>query len=478
MTEQQKLERLKKLERMIYLKERIDELEKKQGPSLGDQALAGLDAVGRVLDYAGGVTRTAVIDGLDEAFSDGKLVDSKDYQNALDANPSINTESLLNKIGMDEGFTRSALGFGGDLVTDPLSLIPISKVGKLGKLLTLSKGPSKDIGYKIYRAPFKRLDEANQHLIDQGKFVKSGQGDVIQNGKILRERYLPTEIMFDEGIKGRANTVHRETLALGDKLRRDANEIIEANRNLKVNTNDIAMPILDELDKIKGVQDLSQEQGLYGKALREELKKLVKKDIPQKEQFNVRARGLVSQKTPTTNLDEYIRTGDKNLLKEFNVMDSATSKKGFNKKSQNAYKDNTPYSDAQEKTDQLMARRHNYAAADALNEAEAGLGEKLRFINNKRGTLLSGYKGLKLDIDRINRVNPITQIDGALMGSGLGGNNNAWWALAIKQAAKMLQNPAIMTYGGKGLANQGAKGNLDTALRRLYILNTTENGEQ
>lgn len=120
----------------------------------------------------------------------------------------------------------------------------------------------------------------------------------------------------------------------------------------------------------------------------------------------------------------------------------------------------------------LLAKGIRDAEVEALNRVMPGLGNEWKTNQNIHGSLLSGFKAMGKDIRTITKKDFFTQVDAMLAGSAAAGNTNALGALIMKLIDKTFRNPSINTRFGKGLSNSGKNGNLDTALRRLYIMNS------
>lgn len=112
---------------------------------------------GRVLDYPGGIARTAIAQGVEALPGTNNIVNTQDWLDALSGKAPQSAE-YMKRAGVTAGpsvdvpylgniSTRDALGFGADVATDPLTAL--NKVGQ---------GIEK-AGSGIYKSAFKKVDE-------------------------------------------------------------------------------------------------------------------------------------------------------------------------------------------------------------------------------------------------------------------------------------------------------------------------------
>lgn len=95
------------------------------------QGLKNLETVGKAIDtYSGAPTRSAVMAGIK---GENPLEAAKN-QFGEDPAQAPTGEQIVGELGMEEGLPRSALGFGVDVLADPLNIIPISKLTKVSKI--------------------------------------------------------------------------------------------------------------------------------------------------------------------------------------------------------------------------------------------------------------------------------------------------------------------------------------------------------
>lgn len=167
-----------------------------------------LDGAGRVLDYAGGLSRTAAA-GLVDPFVKEDLVTNDDVINALKGKAPGSAE-YMDRAGVPEGAKvnlfpemtipgtditlgkgdssmRDIGGFIGDTALDPLSYTPMvfSKLAKGGKAVKAAEAATTPFskmlagtGKKIYKSGLKKIDQ------EAIKYGKEPVSDVLMKNRI------------------------------------------------------------------------------------------------------------------------------------------------------------------------------------------------------------------------------------------------------------------------------------------------------
>lgn len=223
-----------------------------QNPSALDQAKSigkkGLSLLGKGLDYAGGVSRTAIMapfsdqvqmQDVVEAFKGNPISGEKFAEQiklpTMGVNPNFKgnipkeTDLLDALSGTDKnapgyGAVRSAAGTGIEILTDPL----------FGPWSNLTKTGLKKAGLSMYGSAFKNADRAAQ---------LAGKGEA-----------AVSSTMRKYGVKGGANTIAEKAEGLATNLYKEQQDILReaTNRGATVDVAKAVKPVLTDARKIQG----------------------------------------------------------------------------------------------------------------------------------------------------------------------------------------------------------------------------------
>ena len=183
---------------------------------LGDMAgyaWQGLKSAGGgaldALDYVGGVSRTAL--GSLGNLTGKDIVSKQDFIDAinpLDGKQAPSTSDMLGKSGMEDGFTRGALGFAGDILLDPTTygtggLSAINKIAKSNKLDDAIK-LANAIGDKmpsITKGVSKVQDKIGR-LINKGALNKIDTNALKGAIRFGENSIMPSKVLYERGVSG------------------------------------------------------------------------------------------------------------------------------------------------------------------------------------------------------------------------------------------------------------------------------------
>jgi hypothetical protein len=224
--------------------------EPKSGVEAGlELAQSAGQLAGRVLDYPGGIARTAIATAVDP-FLDEKtdLVNTQDWLDALAGKAPISSEYLerggVGELGsvdvpvLGKVTGRGALGFVADVATDPFSLV--SKVGK---------GVEK-AGTAAYKSGFKKIDE---------RLAETGTKSL-------------SDVLLANGIYGTTKKMQPKIDALSKKLgvERDLLYAEAEKLGAKVDVEKAMKPALEQATYLKGVRGAED----LGESLTKNIRKL------------------------------------------------------------------------------------------------------------------------------------------------------------------------------------------------------------
>jgi hypothetical protein len=432
---------------------------KQPEPGLGMKALS---AVGKGVDYAGGVTRAAAAN-IADAFVPGDIATKEDLLNALKANPP-STDEYLERSGIPEGYslsdlmpsiysktgeglplkkggaldptTRGAAGFVGDVALDPLTYLSFGASGaakqaaKTGTKLTKTQKATRAItnpiealseyaGKGIYKSGLKRIDQ------EAAKFGKEPVSDVLM-------KY---------GIAGSAKSIYNQMDDLAAKLSSEANNIIQeaAEKGATVSMKDAMKIAQDRVGKLRAPRD--PKLSPIADSLDDEIKKYLDLD-PRN------AGGILPEGRPVT-------AAEANTYKQ-------SIYKGMPKGAyQEMLSGKKPAYLAGEKD---MARGLREGVESAVT-ATTGRGGELAQLNDELGRILTTADKQQLEAFKEANKNMMTSVDAPLAFLSP-------WAAVTKKAADIAKMTGTRTRTGKAMTKlgQGAgKGAHDIATRQLYI---------
>jgi hypothetical protein len=384
-----------------------------QKPSTMDKAkelgMDALSAVGKALDYAGGVARTAGAAALMDS------VDAGDVLNALMAKPLAGDE-ILKRAGMPEGGKlsdllpslynetgegwrlqrggwadasgRGAAGLALEMATDPLNYVS-------GGLAGLAKSGGK----KLYKRAFVGADEVAE------KFGKK----------------LPSELMLKEGAVGTAK-------GLAKKAEKKAAELLSEKDRILKEMLDAGVTINPE-DAWKYLES----EAIQAALLKNKIKQEMIEDIASK-------------------YKDLLDTGP------LNPFQADSNKMSLYDKIKAAGYDQSRPSDAY--IDLLKTIPRGYR--EALEKGASSINRDLKKLNEELGTFLTAQNALTKAGAQEAKKSPFTSFDGILFGLAEPA------AFAAKKGVDVSKTALFNTAGGVGLSKLGELGSKVTIDENLY----------
>ena len=161
------------------------------------------------LDYVGGVSRTAL--GSLGNLTGKDIVSKQDFIDAinpLDGKQAPSTSDMLGKSGMEDGFTRGALGFAGDILLDPTTygtggLSAINKIAKSNKLDDAIK-LANAIGDKMpsMTKGVSKVQDKLGRLINKGALGRLDTNALKGSIRFGGGSILPSDVIYNNGKSG------------------------------------------------------------------------------------------------------------------------------------------------------------------------------------------------------------------------------------------------------------------------------------
>lgn len=386
----------------------------------------GLDAAGRVLDYAGGLTRTGlagvanaasvagqVIGGTDLADAES-VVGLDDVKSALKGKAPGSAE-YLRRLGVPEGgsvdlggtkfTTRGAAGFAADIATDPLTALTklaknVPYIKKLMNAEGLTNKATEALGEAVYKSAFpKGAEEAAETMLKHGGAPMGSATKLAQKVDDLSNVMAKTR----QGMYDRATELGVAIDPAVKGITKNADAVIEA---------------------------MKKDRGLAPAAA--ELEEL-----------------LTRYKTGGPVSVDIISEWKTNLYDSLpNSAFSGPKIKGTAKRFKAA-----------------LAADFRNAIVNAGNMAEKGLGDSINALNEKWGTLLGATRPLEKATQAAGGKLGL-MIDGAVAATG------GPQAYAAKKAFDMATGTTARTVVGKALMEAGRK-DLSSRLMRQSVANIT-----
>lgn len=212
MTEREELELLRLEEKERLANQPVPEkpAEGSLAGAMGVTPSAALDMLGRGLDFAGGLTRTGVMEGLERVGSLGqKGIGAENWKRAAKGQAKSFMEYLPEKGMTDKFYADKIAGFLADTATDPLSYAAAAAkgVGALKGLnpwadvaqaalksdaASLVSAPFKigkglqGLGKRVYRAPYTKVAQDMASYADASRYAP----------------YEAVDELYDAGVKG------------------------------------------------------------------------------------------------------------------------------------------------------------------------------------------------------------------------------------------------------------------------------------
>lgn len=365
--------------------------------------------VGKALDYAGGIVRTAAA----APFSEN--IGLKDVINAGLANPLSGNE-ILQRLGVPEGgslsdvipgaFTENGAGLslqkGGPLDVTPRGAGGFALETALDPLTYVSGGLSglfKGGGEKVYKSAFKEADAAAK----------------------LANKIPVSDVLMKEGIAGTSKSVENQARNLSKQLSSTVDNTVKdlADSGARVDMNAVV-------------------SGAKNKLLSE-----IATDSPEKA---AEALNLLKTKIP-----EYLDRGDVDLLQANNL------KKRFDFKPKD-FSQLANKSDLELSVDKALQSGFKNEIERAASEVNPALGQSIQDANKANSSLLTAL-GTNTPGPLVKAAkktqNPFGYFDALLAGGSLTGNPEIIAPALGAAAYKLGKTTTAKTYGGLGLKNLG-----------------------
>jgi hypothetical protein len=409
-------------------------------PSLGAKAL---DAAGRVLDYTGGLGRTAFagLANIPYAVATGKSITKEgDVLEALKGNAPTTSEFMeragvpagaslsdvipgaysesgaglkLEKGGVLDPTARGAAGFVGDVLLDPATYATFGssalakKAPGLAKAATAASDATTSVGKKIFKSGLKEIDE---------KVIEKGAKPV-------------SELLWEKGGTGTTKQIQSrldDMSKIADKQRKALYQIADTTGA----TVDMRVALKDSLEK---VQKMKSDPGLEDLATR-----LEDKIIKYMDKGNV----------PVATASEW-KTNLRNALP-----DSAFDKFG---------KVKSPV----QKIEKSMASGLKTGIEESSDAVMPGLGGQISKVNEEWQTILTAKKPVQQQVKRAGKKNLATSVDMMLLGTAGFGNLPATAGLlGAKKLGDLSKTTGFRTSVGRAAQAVGSSGLPDYLLRR------------
>lgn len=524
-----------------------EQIDPNQKPSIrGSDSPIGLSNVGKVAatatDYGSQAVRGTAAAGYQGATGDNLGVSFKDI--ALGKTPD--TAELLRRGGTPEmdAFPnkpyvpsgRTLLGFAGDVVADPTTWVPALKGTKAVKYVgelwdKIPKNFATDLLEKAGRLSTSGVTDS---MKSGGKAMyKSGLKDMDQATKMMGQAPV-SDVLWDHGITGSAETIRQKSLQLAADLREKAKDmtsraaksraevdVVTATRDAQAYVDNLRSmnhpdpsvnaaidTLQNQIDNIRakapvkashimapGTPDSSYVPG--GKKVAADAKGMT--DIP--------GEGTVFYDPhPNAKSPELTEVVDPNAINlETSIKDGWTPVQGDRVVSlpvpnEQVYVPRTPGPSPEQmrawktmdqaganydtlaKTSMGQDFKKALAAGEksAIEDSMRVLGpeapQKLRMTNDELGRILTSRKAARLAAKSEGKKNAFTSVDGFLAGLGIVGapltGGTSAIPFALKKGADVSKTTAFRTKGGKALYNMGDK--LPEGFWRQLMLQPTD----
>lgn len=391
----------------------------------------------RGLDYAGGLTRTALAD----AIGEDKTVTGDDWVNALKGK-ALSSNEILEKEGVPAGGSlsqilpslysdtgnewlkfqrggpfdatpRGAVGLGLDIITDPLTYLTFgaSAGSKTAKALQPVGSAIKKTGEKIYKSGLKPFDAVTE---DMAKTSAS-------------------EVMTKYGIGGTTKQIEKQVGNVAKELLEKKNQLLQyadksgATINMRDATYDVRKNLLDVK---KGIDPI----------------------------YKKRTRGVKEE------VSEYRKLGELTPSQVDEL--KASLYRDINDNAFNPLKKNTIKDDFRKST----AKGLKESIEETLSKLEPGLGDELKNTNDELSTMLTIKDALRKEVKKADKKNIVSSVDGGLAGVALKDPLLGVGLLTGKKLSDLSKTTLFRTMSGKGLKSVGeAPPLIDVLARRGAI---------
>lgn len=411
-------------------------------PTWSDRGAQALDVAGKVLGYAGGLSRTALANSpgaiLMEKLTGLQISNPKDLKRALKGEAPTGAEYLeragvpqgpslsdvvpsayspsgeewlkLQKGGWADPSARGAAGLAIDTVTDPLSYVSLGASGAAkGALNPISKGIEKG-GEALYKSGFKNIDT---RLAEKG----------------LKEL---SPYALEQGMYGSQKSI----LSQMEKRLKD---LVEERKGL-YQKGDLAGAVVSPESASKSAVARLDEMKSMGYGAPERADRLLE-TLAQHPALD-RQTGLSLQKASD------VKTSLYDLLP------------------QNAFDANGRMTNEGKQMLKDLSLGYRDEILKAGEAAEPGLGKAINTTNEEMSAYLGALKPTQSELAKDTRKNLLTEVKSALLATSPKSAAAMW-------AAKGLNSPAFRTTAGYGARQlgQASSGYLDPVLRQIFIEN-------
>jgi len=427
--------------------------------SLTDKALslggAALHGAGRVLDYAGGNVRNALMQGAD-AVADTGLTKEGDTMKALKGEAPSSSE-YLQRAGMEPGLGNTGAGIALDIATDPLTYATLgvapllkgagaaAKMGRLEKIAAGLKAASETKGIGS---------------VDRALAVAQNPLELLtpQAGKsFYKSAFTPTETKIAEEVVGGAGKKPISDVLLDAGFSGNMSEALQKTRDL----NRAAGNEIGAVTKAAGEKGItSSAEDAFGKS-REYVDSLKNSLDPD-------------MKNLGTQMETYLNDIVQNSGGEFSPETALQLKKQIDQKISAKGWKLTEGGGAKDKTfSQVAQDLKNNAIQGPIKEADSGLYDALKNANSTfAATDKTVQKDLLREAKNASKRKSFSAIDAMLVGGGAY-NPMVWAALGAKKAGQAVMSTQGKTSIGKAMMSPEMaavnKYMTDPAARRAVI---------
>lgn len=404
-------------------------------------AMAGLDYLGRGLDYAGGLARTGLARSpqamLAQKLAGLNITSQDDLARAIKGQ-APKTEEYLTRAGVPEGLkasdivpsaysqtgeewtklqkggwadpsARGVAGFVGDVATDPLTYLSLGTTGAAKTAMNPAAKALEKAGEKLYKSGFKAADT---RLAERGLAPVSG--------------YALEQGMWG----GRKSLLDQMAKRKGELMKLREGKFKElTQKGASVDFNKAEQQALDNI-----IEGTSKKYGGQSQAdaLLQKLAERPSGDLPS----GKASLGMASE----IKSDLYGQLP----AAAFDVNGRLTSEG--------------------KKMLQDLSQGYRKEIVEAANRAEAGAGDYIDKLNAEFAAYANAQKPIRKDLAVSERKNLITQVKGALAAKEPA-------MAAAMYTAQGLNTPAFRTGAGLAAQRLGSKGAgvIDPVLRRLLL---------
>lgn len=432
-----------------------------QESGLKQKLMKALDIGARGLDYAGGVTRSAIAEGAG-LLSGKDLIKDGEWKEAFKGN-APNSATIMERAGVPSGASlselapsmysetgdglplqkggwadpdaRDAAGLAADIATDPLTYATFgaSALGKAGKALKPVSNTLESTGKSIYKSGLKRIDQ---------EALKYGKEPV-------------SDLLMKYNISGSAGSIQKQMDQLaGDLVGKQKALLAQADQAGNVVDLNKAMA---ETDQLIAQIRASKDPMLQGVAQQ------LESEVKGYKALSASPASVTTKQVPSAKLDLSNPYQPKQLMEE--VVETIPGRPGVTPSQASGFKtsvyESLPKGAFAEniavqsgKHPQLLAGQKKIAKGlkESVEDASSGLqvdGLDLKQLNEQLGRVLTTKDKQMAEAFKEANKNLFTSVDGMIAGS-----QNPWM-FAFKKAADVAKMTGPRTTVGKGMSNLG-----------------------